>query len=134
MSGAAGKEFIPHGGGFDAFFVMLSDKWTPLMAALDDDMYQQLVLNGAQVLNRSGDTHSGFRYDYKLGKSLGSLIIAPLEVPSPSPMHRKYSLPNGEVDVRVHIEEQEMWFPMEPLANSDQLQELHAITVGTLSY
>jgi hypothetical protein len=134
MSGAAGKEFVPHGGGFDAFFVMRSDKWTPLMAALDDDMYQQLGLNGAQILSRSGDTHSGFRYNYKLGKSIGSLTIAPLEVPSPSPVHRKCSLPNGEVDVRVHIEEREMWFPMEALPNPDQLAQLHAISTGTLTY
>jgi hypothetical protein len=114
---------------------MRFDKWTPLMAALNNDVYQQLVLNGAQILNRSGDPHSGFQYDYKLGKSIGSLMIAPVSTPSPSPIHRRYSLPNSTADVRVHIEEREMWFPTEPpLPNADELQKLHAIATGTLSY
>jgi hypothetical protein len=133
-SGAAGKEFVPHGGGFDAFLAMRSDRWTPLIDALNNDVYKQLIFDGAQILSRGGDTHSGFHYDYKLGKSIGSLTIAPLETASPSPIHRKFSLPDGIADVRIHIEERELWFSKEPLADPDQLRELHAITIGTLSY
>jgi hypothetical protein len=39
------------------------------------------------------------------------LTIAPLEIASPSPIHRKYSLPDGIADVRVHIEEREIGSP-----------------------
>jgi hypothetical protein len=98
------------------------------MTALNNDVYQQLLLNGAQILSRSGDPRHGFHYDYKLGKSIGSLMISPLTTPSPSPLHRKYSLPNGTVDVRGHIEKREMWFPKERPLTPDEFQELHAIT------
>jgi hypothetical protein len=132
LSSAAGKEFITHGGGFDLFFVLRSDKWLPLMMALNDDAYQQLGRNGAQILNRSGDAQSGFHFDYRLGKSIGSLMITPLTIPSPSPIHRQYTLQDGTADVKVHIEQREMWFPKEPsLPSASQLQELHAINVGT---
>jgi len=131
----AGEKFVTRTGGFDLFFVMRSDKRLPLMTALDNDVYQQLVLNGAQILNRSGDPHSGFQYDYKIGKSIGSLMISPVAIPSPSPIHSSYPLPDGTVDVRVQIEEREMWFPKAPpLPNADQLHELHAISAGTLSW
>ncbi|MGA9643690.1 MAG: hypothetical protein WBQ72_19990 [Terriglobales bacterium] len=133
--GAAGKEFVTHAGGFDSFFAMRSDQRTPLLIALNDDAYKQLLRNGAQILNSGGDPQSGFQYDYKLGKSIGSLTISPLETPSPSPIHRTYSLPNGTADVRVHIEEREMWFPKEPaVPNADQLQKLHSLATGTLTY
>ena len=133
--GAAGEKFVTRTGRFDLFFVMRSDKRLPLITALNNDVYEQLLLKGAQILNRSGDPRSGFQYDYKLDKSIGSLMIAPLATLSTSPIYRRCPLPNGAVDVRVHIEEREMWFPKEPpLPNANQLQELHAIATGWLSY
>jgi hypothetical protein len=133
--GSAGEKFVTRTGRFDFFFVMRSEKRLPLIIALNNDAYDQLILKGAQILNRSGDPHSGFQYDYKLDKSIGSLVIAPLETLTTSPIHRSYPLPNGTVDVSVHIEEREMWFPKEPpLPNADQLQELHAVATGRVSY
>jgi hypothetical protein len=100
------------------------------MTALSDDVSAQLLLNGAQILNRSGDPQSGFHFDYKLGKSIGSLTISPLAITSPSLIHRGIPLPEGTVDVTARIQLQEMWFPKEPLPNPDQLQQLHSLVTG----
>jgi hypothetical protein len=132
-SGEAGKKFVVHDGGFDGFFIMRPEKRTLLMAALDDDMHQQLVLNGAQILSRSGDFRSGFHYDYKLGTSIGTLTIAPIAIPSHPNVHRQQALPQGTVEMTVHIEEREMWFPKAQLPTPDQIQQLRAIPAGSSS-
>ncbi len=84
------------------------------MTALNNDAYQQLVANGAQILSQSGNPRDGFRYDYKLGKSIGTLTILPLAITAPSLIHRREPLPVGTVDVTARIEQREMWFPKEP--------------------
>lgn len=110
---AAGREFVTHTAGFEYFFAIRSQNWTPLMNALRDDVEAQLVGNGAQILSQSGDPRDGFHFDYKLGKSLGSLKISPLAISSPNP-HRGAPLPEGTVDVTARIELAEKWFPKEP--------------------
>jgi hypothetical protein len=110
---AAGREFVAHTAEFDEFFAMRSQKWMPLMNALRDDVEAQLVGSGAQILSQSGDSRDGFKFDYKLGNSFGSLKISPLAISSPPP-HQGAPLPEGTVDVTARIELIEKWFPKEP--------------------
>lgn len=112
--GSAGYKFVTHNAEFRWFFVMRSDGWMPLMEALDDDASTQLLSNGAQILSRSGDPRSGFYFDYRLGKSVGTVTIFPLATTPPDSVHRGGPLPKGTVDVTVRIEVAEEWFPKEP--------------------
>jgi hypothetical protein len=108
----AGREFVTHTGGFDCHFAMQSAKWMPLMNTLRDDASAQLVGNGAQILSQSGDPGDGFHFEYKLGKSIGTLTISPLLVDSE--IHRPTPLCKGLVDVNARIQQTETWFPKEP--------------------
>jgi hypothetical protein len=110
--GGAGREFVTHSGGFQWFFAMRSEKWMPLMNALRDDVSAQLVGNGAQILSQSGGARDGFHFEYKLGKSIGTLTISPLQ--KTSLIHRATPLCKGLVDVTARIEQTETWFPKEP--------------------
>jgi hypothetical protein len=73
--GQPGRKIVTHTAGFDFHFAMRSCKWMPLMNALRDDVTAQLQANGAEVLHQSGDPHEEFHFDYKLGKSMGTLTI-----------------------------------------------------------
>ena len=109
----AGYKFVTHDAGFRWLFVMQSDGWMPLMGALGDDVSAQLLSNGAQTLSRSGDPRSGFYFDYRVGKSVGTVTIFPLAT-TPSDSVRGGPLPKGTVDVTVRIEVAEKWFPKAP--------------------
>jgi len=82
------------------------------MNALRDDVSLQLVANGAQILRQSGNPQDGFHFDYRLGRSLGTLTISPLR--TDSLIHRVTPLSKGLVDVTARIEQTETWFPKEP--------------------
>ena len=110
--GAAGVKFVTHTAGFEWHFAILSEKWMPLMNALGDDVSAQLVHNGAQILSQSGDARDGFHFEYKLGKSIGTLTISPLSINSL--IQRATPLGQGLLDVTVHIEQSETWFPKAP--------------------
>jgi hypothetical protein len=101
-------------GGFEWFFEMRSEKWTPLTQALNDNVSAQLTENGAQILSQSGDPRNGFHFEYKLGKSIGTLTISPLAITPPSSIHRGVQLPSGTVEVTAEIQAAEKWFPKEP--------------------
>ena len=58
------------------------------MGALGDDVSAQLLSNGAQILSRSGDPRSGFYFDYRLGKSVGSVTIFPFATTPADSVHR----------------------------------------------
>jgi hypothetical protein len=107
--GGAGREFVTHTAGFEGYFPMRSEKWMPLMNALRDDVSAQLVGYGAQILSQNGDSREGFHFDYKLGKSVGTVTIVPLAINSL--IHRNTPLPKCMVDVTAQIEQTETWFP-----------------------
>jgi hypothetical protein len=118
----AGKHFVTHQASFNWFFAMRPDQRLPLMTALDDDVAAQLHLNGAQILSRSGDFHSGFRYDYRLGKSIGRVTISPVSLDSS--IHRSMPLPKCMVDVATKIELAEKWYPKEETAVQASLNSM----------
>jgi hypothetical protein len=110
--GGAGSKFVTHSAGFEWHFAMRSERWMPLMDALRNDVYEQLVASGAEVLNQSGDAHSGFHFEYKLGNSFGAVTISPLRFDSR--IHRVPPLSAGLVDADARIEQEETWFPHPP--------------------
>ncbi len=112
--GEAGKDFVTHQASFSWFFAMRSDHLLPLITALNDDLAAQLSLNGAEILRRSGDPRAGFHYDYRLGKSLGSVTISPVSLNSG--IHRAMPLPKCMVDVATKVELAEKWYPTQQTA------------------
>ena len=106
---SSGRFFVPHVGGFEFHVVLRRENWISLMSALGDDARQQLANSGAEVLSQSGNSQDGFRFDYKLNQSTGSLRILP--VATTSQVHRNMPLPQGMEDVTVKIEQTEKWFP-----------------------
>ena len=82
------------------------------MNALRDDVTAQLQANGAEVLQQSGGPHEGFHFDYKVGKSMGTLTILPLTIDTH--VRRVTPLCAGIVDVTASIEQTETWFPKGP--------------------
>jgi hypothetical protein len=106
--GGADEESVNHAANFFWAFPIKSDEQSALMTELNDDLYDQLVLNGARVLSRSGDPQTGFHYDYALGKTTGTVTIPPMQ---PGPTHRATSLPSGMVDVIAKVDLKERWVP-----------------------
>jgi hypothetical protein len=85
---------------------------SPYMGALGDDVPMQLLGNGAQILSQNGNPRDGFRFEYKICKSVGTLAILPLAINSG--VYRLSPLPKGLLDVTARIELMETWFPKTP--------------------
>ena len=109
---AAGHDSVTHTATFEGYFALRSEEWMLLMDTLRDDVAAQLVGSGARILDQGGDGRAGFHFDYKLGKTVGSVTISSLELTSPA--DRRIPLPNGAVNAHASIEVAEKWFPKEP--------------------
>ena len=107
--GDAGRKFVTHTAQFYESFGLRTEECIPLMNALRDDMARQLVENGASILSENGDARQGFRFDYQIDKSLGSVTIMPL---TSTPRMRQ--LPTGSLDAGTSILITEKWFPKKP--------------------
>jgi hypothetical protein len=111
-SAGAGYESVAHTANFEGYFALCSEKFMPLMDALRDDVAAQLVGNGARILSQIGVAQAGFHFEYKLGKTVGSVTISPLQL-TPD-LSRRNPLPNCMVDVQTRIDVAEKWSPKEP--------------------
>jgi hypothetical protein len=108
----AGYESVTHTAMFDESLFLCSEKFMPLMDALSDDVAAQLVGNGARILSQIGVAQAGFHFDYKLGKTVGSVTISPLEL---TPLlTQTIPRPNCMVGVHTRIDVAEQWSPKEP--------------------
>ena len=92
-----------------------------LMDALRNDVYEQLVANKAEILYQNRHVHGGFRFEYKLGNSVGAITISPLQVDSGT--HRTEYLSPGLVDVDARIEQEEKWFPDPPFGMTVRISD-----------
>lgn len=110
--GTAGHKFVTHTAEFESHFAMSSENWMPLMNALRDDVSAQLAHNGAQILSQRGDARAGFHFEYRLGKSFGTVTISPLSIHSRN--NRATLLSQSLVDVTARIDQTETWFPKAP--------------------
>jgi hypothetical protein len=109
----AGYESVKHTADFEGDFALCSEKFMPLMDALSDDVAAQLVANGAHIISQIGVAQAGFHFDYKLGKTSGSVTIAPLQL-TPDLVSQKNPRPKCMVDVQTRIDVAEKWFPKGP--------------------
>jgi hypothetical protein len=108
----AGYESVAHTANFEGYLALCSEKFMPLMDALGDDVAAQRVGNGARILSQIGVAQAGFHFDYRLGKTVGSVTISPLQL-RPD-LSRRNPLPNCMVDVQTRIDVAEKWSPKEP--------------------
>jgi hypothetical protein len=108
MNAAAGRQFATHDKSFHGQLAIDPKNWMPLMVSLSESLSTQLANDGAEILSRSGDPRDGFRLDYKMGKSLGSAVISPLDLGTSATQS------GGELNVTVNISIEEKWFPKEP--------------------
>lgn len=119
-SSGAGHTFVTHTENFERYFVMQAKNWMPLMNALANDASSQLASQGVQILDQSGDPRDGFQFEYKTGKTLGTLRVEPLQIVDPEVAigHLASGRPNtigpGEIAVEVHVTLEEKWFKKEP--------------------
>jgi hypothetical protein len=109
FGGGAGRTSVGHQAGFEYHIVLRRENWMSLMNVLRDDALQQLEDDGAEVVSQSGSPRNGFRFEYKINQSIGSLTIVPLAINSD--VRRNRSLPEGLEDVTVKIEQTEQWYP-----------------------
>ena len=106
---SAGPRFITNKWDFNPIFSMQFEKRIPLMNALGNDIYAQLLHCGAVVISRRGAPDEGFYFEYRLGKSVGAITVFP--VSSDFRIRRNMPLPDGISDMSVRIEVTERWFP-----------------------
>ena len=114
---AFGHDSVTYKANFDGDFALCSEKFMPLMDALSDDVSARLAGNGARILSQIGDGRAGFHFDYKLGKTVGSVTIAPLELTAVDPtgfLGHSVPVPNCMVGVHTRIDVAEEWFAKEP--------------------
>jgi hypothetical protein len=107
MSAGSGRESAIHSGDYQSDVAIDPGNWTSLMSAMNDDLSAQLSRSGAQILDQSGDVRDGYRFDYKLGKTFGSVVISPLKIV------KVQQNPNCAI-VHVNILIEEKYFRKEP--------------------
>ena len=103
----AGHDSVTHAADFRGDFALCSEQFVPLMDALSDDVAAQLVGKGARILNQIGDARAGFHFDYKLGKTVGSVTISRLELTPLDPtrvLGNSKPVPNCMVGVHTSIQ------------------------------
>jgi hypothetical protein len=96
-------------------FAMMPDKRLALMSALNDDVNKQLIHNGAQILSRSGDLTTGFRYAYRIGKTTGTVEIPVVAITSSTSLVDRQA---GRIGIDARVELKETWFPKEETAQA----------------
>ena len=109
----ADTKSIQHTADFMVAFSMVPDKKLALMTALNEDVNNQLIHNGAQILSRTGDLASGFHYAYRLGKATRTVMIPPVRLMGPTGLLDRQA---GRVGIDARVELNETWFPKEEAA------------------
>jgi hypothetical protein len=105
MAASAGEGFASHHGGFHGRFEIEAKDWTPLMAALTNDVPAQLSRSGAKLLGGGGGPDAGSRFNYQEGKNLGVVIVAPLRTRT----EKSTAIGGTPVDVDIYLDE--TWVP-----------------------
>ena len=106
--GGAGVKSVTHSARFGEYFTIQKSLKGSFILAVNRDISQRLVVNGAQILREDGSPSTGFHFDYKTGNTVGSIAILPL---APEPDNRSMPLPDLLEDVVLNIDVSETWFP-----------------------
>ena len=106
---AAGSDSVTHTANFEGDFALCSEKFMPLLDALRDDVAAQLIANGATIVSQIGVAEAGFHFDYRLGKTVGSVAISPLQLQADLGSQRN-ALSSCSVGIQARIDVNEKWF------------------------
>lgn len=101
--------FVTHKENIEPTLSIRSGDWVALNQALRDDIAARLTAQGADILQESGNAPDGFKLQYAMGKSEGTVTLEPLKSLPGSPLGPGVSAP-GTVTVRAHIQIEENWF------------------------
>jgi len=108
VTAGAGREFASHQHSFSGQIAIDPKDWVSLMSSVSDDLSAQLSRYGAQILDQSGDARDGFCVNYRVGKTLGQVVISPLRV------EKVQSGFSGKLQVSLDVSVEEKWFRKEP--------------------
>jgi hypothetical protein len=111
-SGGAGRGFATHEEDFEPTLVINTVDWVALMQALRDDIASRLAAKNGEIVAVSGTAVDGFKIKYAVGKSEGTVAVAPLKSVAPSSLGGVGSGPD-KVTVSLHISINEKWFKAE---------------------
>jgi len=107
IGSSAGEGVVENESSFHGDLTIHPQESEALMINLKNNLLWQLHSSGASV-NQSGDISHGYRVDYELGKSVGSVAIAPLR---PNPRKRSGYLAPGSTEVLLEMTIHERWSP-----------------------
>jgi hypothetical protein len=110
----AGHEFVTERKEFEPALVIKAKNWMPLMSRLAHDVASQLTTQGSTILDQTGDARDGFRFDYTVGNTFGTVTIRPMEIIDPRSVTGETGILPDEQAVRMHISIHEQWFKTKP--------------------
>lgn len=108
VGGSAGTKSARHVASFGDSFPMRTECKNALIAALSDDVLEQLRHSGARILRSYGTPLSGIHFEYQTANTLGSVAIKPLRKVTVA-RHRPLCPGIEDVALDVHIKEE--WIP-----------------------
>jgi hypothetical protein len=111
-SGGAGREFATHEEDFEPTVVINAQDWVALMQALRDDIDSRLKTEHGEVIAESGNKEDGFKIEYVMGNTEGSVEAKPLESVPSATLAADGSGP-GKITVSLTIQIHEKWFRSE---------------------
>jgi hypothetical protein len=106
-SDGAETGFATHMVSYEPTLAIESSDWTALMEALKDDIDSRLTAQSAQIVGESGNAADGFKINYVLGKSEGTVAVDPIHTVAHQP---GMEIGAGTVQVRFRIQIREKWF------------------------
>lgn len=115
---AAGRKFVTHHSEEDQYFVIESALKPMLIATMKDDMAEQLVKQGAQIV-RQTDSQSGFEVRYELGKSRGVVALDPLQNVDPRILMGSIPIPTGNAALILRVRIAETWSKLASESRTD---------------
>lgn len=114
LSGTAGSGagwgFANHEKAFEPRIFIASDDWVPLMSALAADISSKLALDDVQIVNQAGNVSEGFRFDYEVGKTVGTVTLEPPKRIENSSISCDSGTPRKEMHVDLRISTKEKWY------------------------
>jgi hypothetical protein len=99
-------EFIRHSKSFEREFTIESRRKTELVAAIDQQIQNELQLPGTHPVNRVEEPSGNFKYNYTTPNGGGFIVV---HLPVYCPVQRNMALPDGLEDLCLKINLEETW-------------------------
>lgn len=106
-SDGAETGFATHMVGYEPTVAIRASDWTALMQAVKEDIDSRLTLEAAEIVSECGNAQDGFKIEYVLGNSEGTVTVDPIHS-----VAREAGMANGAgtAQVRFKIQIREKWF------------------------